>query len=125
MKQNLKNGTAANGYDTVAYFQNQAIEGTANYSSNHNDAKYVFSSAKNKAEFDKNPSKYAPQYGGFCARSMVKGGTTNPSPKSFRIQDGKLYLFTTLLWGLIDSQRSWSKKPDELRKLADAEWIKK
>lgn len=53
---------------------------------------------------------------------MSEGDLVNPNPKSFKIQDGKLYLFTRMFWGIIDIQRQWNKAPEEKRKLADTEW---
>jgi hypothetical protein len=38
--------------------------------------------------------KYIPQYGGHCAWGIVRNdGHIEPEPKSWRIVDGKLYLF--------------------------------
>jgi hypothetical protein len=36
-----------------------------------------FASAANKADFDKDPAKYVPQYGGFCSYAVVKGVLTD------------------------------------------------
>jgi YHS domain-containing protein len=63
-----KNGVILKGYDPVGYFtRHQAVQGNPAIQSKFNGAIYHFASAANKAAFDKNPSKYAPQYGGFCA----------------------------------------------------------
>jgi YHS domain-containing protein len=52
----------------------------------------LFASAANKAEFDKNPAKYAPQYGGYCAYSLLKGRLADIDPNNFVIYKGKLYV---------------------------------
>ena len=58
---------------------------------------YYFSSEKNKAEFSQNPSKYKPQYGGWCAYAMGSNGEkVEVNPETFKLIDGKLYLFTML-----------------------------
>jgi YHS domain-containing protein len=68
-----QNGVILKGYDAVAYFkQRRAVKGDPKYSSSYGRATYYFASADDKAEFDKTPAKYAPQYGGYCAYSLTK-----------------------------------------------------
>jgi len=58
-------GVAIQGYDPVAYFtQNKPVKGSPSNKSVYQGAKFYFASAADKKEFDKNPSKYAPTYGG-------------------------------------------------------------
>jgi YHS domain-containing protein len=123
MIQNLDNGIAAQGYDVIAFFQGKAIKGNPTASVIHQGVTYHFSSTDNKNEFTKIPEKYTPQYGGFCAVAMSEEAQANPNPKSFKIEDGKLYLFTRMLFGIIDAQRQWNKKP-ELKGLANTAWSK-
>jgi YHS domain-containing protein len=88
-----KNGVILKGYDPVAYFkQNHAVKGDPKYSSSYRGATYYFVSADDKAEFDKSPAKYAPQYGGFCANGMTKGKLDDIDPNVFFIYKGKLYV---------------------------------
>jgi YHS domain-containing protein len=55
----------------VAYFtQGKAIKGSSNYQTTYEGAIYHFSSAGDLTAFTKNPSKYAPQYGAFCANGV-------------------------------------------------------
>ncbi len=54
--------------------------------------KWHFSSAENRDLFAKNPEKYAPQYGGYCAYGAALGVTTISDPLAWKIVDGKLYL---------------------------------
>jgi hypothetical protein len=43
--------------------------------------------------FISEPTKYAPQYGGYCAGEVALGSVTiNIDPEAFKIIDGKLYL---------------------------------
>ena len=43
--------------------------------------------------FASEPTKYAPQYGGYCAGEVVAGSVTvDIDPNAFKIIDGKLYL---------------------------------
>jgi YHS domain-containing protein len=85
---------AIKGYDPVAYFtQNQAVEGSREFSHRWLGATWHFSSAENRDLFVREPVKYAPQYGGHCADGVSFGTvTTNIDPKAWRIIEGKLYL---------------------------------
>lgn len=85
---------AIKGYDTVAYFtQNQAVRGSEKFSYGWLGATWQFSSAENRDLFAREPVKYAPQYGGFCADGVSFGTiTTNIDPKAWRIIESKLYL---------------------------------
>ena len=77
----------------VAYFtENAAVEGSAKYTAVHNDAIYYFSSKKNRKLFNKNPEKYVPQYGGFCAYGAALGKKLDVDGKAFEVVDGKLYV---------------------------------
>ena len=87
------NGVILAGHDAVAYFtQGKPVEGKAKYTAVYNDAIYRFSSAKNRDLFNKNPEKYAPQYGGFCAYGMTFGKKFEIDGKAFEIVDGKLFV---------------------------------
>src|SRR6516162_6714364 len=61
-------GVILKGYDAVAYFkQGKPVKRDPKITSSHQGATYLFASAEDKGEFDKDPAKYVPQYGGFCA----------------------------------------------------------
>ena len=85
---------AIKGYDPVAYFtQNKAVEGSDKFAHRWLGATWYFASAENRDLFIKDPGKYAPQYGGYCADGVSFGTiTTNIDPKAWRIIEGKLYL---------------------------------
>jgi YHS domain-containing protein len=108
----------------VSFFNGNSKKGSETYTSNYNEAKYLFSSLENKETFEKLPESYTPEYGGFCAIAMSEDKQVNPNPKSWEIRDGKLYFFTRMLFGIIDAKRQWVKKPEELRTLADTAWAK-
>ncbi|MBB3234562.1 YHS domain-containing (seleno)protein [Phyllobacterium endophyticum] len=116
---------AIKGYDPVAYFtQNQAVQGSDRYSHRWLGATWHFSSAENRDLFMKDPAKYAPQYGGYCADGVSLGTvTTNVDPKAWRIIEGKLYIsydpgaadgFEKTPTKLTDSRKHWSKVEDTL-----------
>ena len=67
-------GVILNGYDAVAFFkQRKPVKGNPGIESTYQGATYLFASTADKADFDKDPAKYAPQYGGFCAYGVVHG----------------------------------------------------
>jgi YHS domain-containing protein len=87
------NGVILKGYDPVAYFtQKKAVKGSSKYQSTYQGATYYFSSAADLAIFKKSPSKYVPQYGGFCANGVKNNRLTNADPTVFFIVKGKLYV---------------------------------
>lgn len=119
---NLKNGVAAEGYDVVAYFNNQALKGDKKYTYKFEGARYRFSSTKNLETFKNNPERYVPQYGGYCAYALaVKNEKVGVNPKSFQIIDHKLYLFYDS-WG-VNTLEKWNKEGSEkLQNQADDHW---
>ncbi|MGI9252034.1 MAG: YHS domain-containing (seleno)protein [Pseudohongiellaceae bacterium] len=87
------NNLAVSGYDTVAYFtEGEPVRGSRRYEVEWNGATWRFSSAENKALFEAEPERYAPQYGGYCAWAVSEGNTASSEPDLWRIVDGKLYL---------------------------------
>jgi YHS domain-containing protein len=87
------NGVILKGYDTVAYFtQKKAVKGNPKYQTKYQGAIYYFSSAANLAAFKKNPSKYAPQFGAFCANGVRNRQLNDSDPNVFFIAKGKLYV---------------------------------
>src|SRR5438128_9461860 len=92
---NLDDGVAIHGYDAVAYMkQGKAVKGKKELNASYQGVTYYFSSAANKEEFVKSPSKYEPEYGGWCAFAMgAKGEKVAIDPATFKVVNGKLYLF--------------------------------
>jgi YHS domain-containing protein len=89
----LFSSEAIKGYDTVAYFtENKPVEGKSEFSTEYNEATWLFSSQANLDLFLGNPDKYAPQYGGYCAYAVSQGSTASIKPELFTIHNGKLYL---------------------------------
>jgi YHS domain-containing protein len=88
------NGVILKGCDPVAFFeQGKPVTGNPGIKSSYQGATYLFASEVDKAAFDKDPAKYAPQYGGFCAYGVVKGALDDfEGLGDFTIHKGKLYL---------------------------------
>lgn len=84
---------AIHGYDPVAYFdQGRPIEGEKGLATEWRGATWRFASAAHRETFLKDPERYAPQYGGFCAWAMTRGEFADVDPTAWRIVAGKLYL---------------------------------
>jgi YHS domain-containing protein len=119
---NTKKGFVAAGYDVVAYFNNDAIEGSKSYATTFDGVKYKFSSQKNLDTFVKNPTAFIPQYGGYCAYAVARSSKkVSVNPETFEIRDGKLYLFYNS-WGN-NTLEKWKKENvTGLQKKADLNW---
>jgi YHS domain-containing protein len=114
-----KSGVILKGYDAVAYVkEHRAVKGDPKFSSTYRTATYYFASAAHKAAFDKNPAKYAPQYGGFCAESMSRGKLVDIDPNVFFVYKGKLYVCSTA-----KGAKAFYSNPDVNIKKADENWL--
>jgi YHS domain-containing protein len=121
---NLEKQVAIQGYDPVAYFkQGKAIKGKKELSATYEGVIYQFSSPKNKDFFLKNPASFEAQYGGWCAYAMGSSGEkVEINPETFKIIDGKLYLFYNAYFN--NTLKSWNKEEASLKIKADANWKK-
>ena len=121
---NLDGDIGIKGYDPVAYFtEHKAIKGNKGLSVFYKGVIYNFSSVANKELFKAGPSKYEPEYGGWCAYAMGKNGEkVSVDPETFKITDGKLYLFYNKYF--TNTLKDWNKNEAKLKKNADANWPK-
>lgn len=88
-----KNGLAICGYDPAAYFTlGQPTPGAARFTAAFECATYRFSTAANRGAFAKEPARYAPAFGGFCALGTSLEKKFDGDPNLWRIVGGKLYL---------------------------------
>src|SRR6201993_2613055 len=87
-------GIILKGYDVVAYFkQGKPVKGNSAIESTYQGATYLFASSADKADFDKDPAKYAPRYGAFCAYGVLLGVMADvEGPNAFTVYKGKLYV---------------------------------
>jgi YHS domain-containing protein len=121
---NIENGLAIEGYDPVAYFTlGKAVKGRKDFALYHQGITYYFSTTGNKEAFKKEPTRYEPQYGGWCAYAMGSKGEKVPiDPKTFKVLDGKLYLFYNKFFN--NTLTSWNKDEVNLKQQADKNWMK-
>ena len=118
------NGVALEGYCPVAYFAvNKPILGKKEFAADHDGITYYFVSADARDAFTKNPKKYVPAYGGWCAFGMAVKDKFPVDPTNFKIVDGKLHLF--LRNKGVDALKIWNGKNEtKLVKDAKAHWRK-
>lgn len=85
---------AVDGYDTVSFFtHNRPVKGKAEFKLEYMGADWYFSTQANLDKFKAEPSKYAPQYGGYCAWAVAEKKDFAPGdPMHWTVVDGKLYL---------------------------------
>jgi len=88
-----ESGLALQGYDPVAFFTaGRPIEGTAQWQAVFRGATYRFSNAEHKALFEKDPQKYEPAFGGYCAYGVSQGGLFPIDVTTFQVLHGRLVL---------------------------------
>jgi YHS domain-containing protein len=94
------------------------------FKSEYEKVVYYFTSEEQKASFDKNPTNYLPQYGGFCAFGAYAGAKFRVDPNKFIVQNGKYYLFLNNVE--LDAQQLWMAENDhkKLTGIADKNWTK-
>ena len=120
---NLENKIAIQGYDPVAYFNGKPLKGKKEISTNFEGVIYYFSSVNNRDTFLKKPMNYEPQFGGWCAYAMGSSGEkVEIDPGTFKILDGKLYLFYNAYFN--NTLKSWNKDENNLKAKAEANWKK-
>jgi YHS domain-containing protein len=113
------NGVVLKGYDPVAYFtRHQAVKGNPAIQTRFGGAIYYFVSVANKGAFRKNPYRYVPQYGGFCAYHLSKGELKDSDPAAFLIYKGKLYVCST-----VDGVKEFRSNIDANIRKADDNWV--
>lgn len=121
-----KDNLAIEGYDPVAYFPEgggKPAKGDAKFEHTHEGVKYRFTSQAHLDLFKADPDKYAPCHGGWCSYAMGNDGSkVEVDPKSYIVQDGRLFLFYTDFF--TDTRKLFMKEQDKLTKSADANWKK-
>ena len=87
-------GVALRGDDVVALATGLDVAaGYAKYTVEHDGVAYYFTSEETMKQFQTNPERYMPQYGGFCAFGVAIGKKLDAAPRYADIVDGKLYVF--------------------------------
>ncbi|HEY0653156.1 MAG TPA: YHS domain-containing (seleno)protein [Chryseosolibacter sp.] len=121
---NTVNNVALKEFDPVSYFQGKPLKGTSKIEYNHEGIYYYFANEANREEFKKNPDKYEPMYGGWCAYTLATSGErVKIQPTSYKVSGNKLYLF----YNFSNDNRMVKWTPGEEKKLkaaADKAWVR-
>jgi YHS domain-containing protein len=106
------------GYDLVSYRTGEKpVRGNGNHVAVHDGVTYLFASEANRKQFEADPEKYLPAFGGYCAYGVAVGKKFVGDPDVWEIVDGRLYLnLDNKIKGL------WTKDiPGNIEK-ANAKW---
>jgi YHS domain-containing protein len=120
-----KQGVGLKGYDPVSYQDGGPAVGRESLTAAHEGVTYRFATAAHREAFLKEPGRYAPAYGGWCAYAMLEGDEVDIDPRSYKVIAGRTYLFYNGLFG--DTLKKWNKMAAErtdatLVQQADAHW---
>lgn len=111
---------ALNGYDAVSYFREKlAVKGDETIKTEYSNSTWYFRDSSNLKTFLKNPSRFVPQYGGFCAFGTRYGMLIESDPQVFAIVNRKLYF--NLDTGV---RNKWRRDLVENIEKADKKWEK-
>jgi YHS domain-containing protein len=106
------------GYDPVGYFrEGRPVRGRHDIAATHEGRTYYFASDADRREFLGAPSRYEPQYGGFCSNGAAYRVKLGSDPTQFEIRDGRLFVFGDIL-----GHESWLLDEKENIAHADAVW---
>ena len=106
------------GADVVTYFtKNAYTQGNPSIKSSYENVTFYFSSAENKTLFDKDPTRYLPEFGGYCANGVVYSIPWGGDADAFEMINGKLYIF-----GGKGSHDAFMLNVPKNRALADKYW---
>ncbi len=119
-------GVAVKGYDVVSYFKgDEPRKGSEAHSLEHDGVTFHFASKANKKAFQKNPGKYLPEYGGYCAFAVGKKAKKVPAdPETYTITDGNLYLFFNgnMNGKKMNTKPMWDQHEEQLQPKAEQNW---
>jgi hypothetical protein len=106
------------GYDPVSYFESaQPVLGQPQLTMHHRHGTYRFASSEHLARFRADPDRYAPQYGGFCAKGVSYAIRAGGDPRVYALREGKLYIFAVPY-----ARDYWATDPADFVAKADHYW---
>lgn len=112
------NNVALKGHDPVAFLsEKKPVKGQPSLFVLRNGALYYFSTQENRELFRKDPTKYEPAFGGFCAYGVAKGKRIDIDVNAFQWVDGRLLLQYSK--GVRDD---FNRDPQGNLKKADTNW---
>lgn len=113
-----KKGVALEGHDPVSYFTDgRPAKGDPKIEATFNGALYHFVSQAHRETFEKDPTKYAPAYGGYCGYAASIGKVRPANPLLWSIVDGQLIVQHTK-----GAEELWDKDVAGNKAKADMLW---
>lgn len=113
---------ALHGYSPVSYIdEGQARQGSPDHRVEHNGVAYYLTSESEVERFQRDPDRYQPAFGGWCAFGMSVDKRFRIDPEKFKVVDGRLLVFLNDLE--TDALGLWEQGDDaELLKRAEEAW---
>ncbi len=112
------NNLAVEGYDVVSYYNMGSPEmGIKPNETEWQGVRWRFTNAENMRKFEKNPEKYAPQFGGYCATAVASGRLAGGLPNIWEVFEDKLYFFCSH-----EAVQKWKENRWEMKKMAESNW---
>jgi YHS domain-containing protein len=113
-----QNGVAIAGYDPVAFFTDaKPVKGDPKINATYDGAKFYFASREHRTLFRKNPSKYAPAFGGYCANALAKKKKIPGDPNYWQVIQGRLVLCSSA-----KAKAEFDRNPAANLKKAEENW---
>lgn len=106
------------GNDPVSYSSGTPLRGSPAIVTRIEGYSYRFATPGNREAFLREPKKYSPQYGGWCANNMVFALKRPGSPAVFEVVDGRLYMFDSP-----QSRAYWALDRKRNVETANAYWL--
>ena len=110
-----------NGYDPVSYFSEGGgapLMGTTAITFTYGSKMYYFANVENQEKFKKNPLKYEPSYGSWCAYAMSQGSRVHINPLFYTINNNRLHFFVSR-----SAKRTFDRDVEGHELEADRHWF--
>ena len=118
VKQGADVYLSLSGYCPVSYHKgDEPVEGKESITVGYGAYGYRFKDEAAKAEFLKDPDRFVPAFGGFCAAGLARGKAHKGYYKAFAVIDGHTYLF----WDAA-AREEFLKNKEENLKAAAKSW---
>ena len=113
-----ENGIAIRGADPVAYFEGAGpVAGSVTEHVRWRGAVWLFASRENRETFERDPRRFAPRFGGYCAYSLSQGRLEPSDPRAYTLRKGRLYLVSSF-----KARRTWLDNLDQNIRRAEVHW---
>ena len=109
------------GYDPITYFDQAPMEGKERYAFEIDGRLILFATKEHLDDFQEDPDKYLPAYGGWCAIAMADKTFIVPDYSLYKIQDGRLMFFA--IRAFFNGLTEWNKNPQKNQIKADTNYV--